>query len=53
MDATGFEPIGPDQYLTALENADATQYPSPFYNLNGDKSRVYRVLKEAGRNPLP
>ena len=51
--APGFEPIGPDKYLAALENADAVSYPSPFFNLNGDKSRVYRVLNQTGQPHLP
>ena len=53
VDAPGFEPIGPDKYLAALENADAVTYPSPFFNLNGDKSRVYRVLNRTGQPHLP
>ena len=53
VNAPGFDPIGPDRYLAALENSSASQYPSPFFNLNGDKSRIYRVLNRSGHPHLP
>ena len=48
-----FDPIGPNKFLEALEKTDASNYPPPFFNLNGDKSRIYKVLNQSGHPHVP
>lgn len=53
VDCPGFDPIGPTKYLQLLRESRAFDCTSPYLNLNGDKSRIYRVLEGEGYPFLP